>query len=81
MCKLCRGLQDRQTCPPIEHAWDLLGRRVRLHHPHIGNVRELERALVQEWDAITDDEIRTLIRSMHQRCLAVVKGDGGHTRF
>jgi transposase len=34
---------------PIEHVWDMLGRRVQEVEPAIQNLRQLEAALHREW--------------------------------
>ena len=34
---------------PIEHVWDMLGRRVQEVEPPIQNLRQLEAALHREW--------------------------------
>ena len=65
---------------PIEHVWDILGRRVRERH-NVNNVADLSRALQQEWNQITIHELQNLIRSMRRRCLAVVAANGGHTKY
>jgi hypothetical protein len=44
---------------PIEHVWDILGRRLRQRH-NVNNVAELTLALQQELNQITMNEIRTL---------------------
>ena len=64
---------------PIEHLWDNLDRRIRRRNPQ--TLRDLRTMLVQEWDAIPQFEIQTLIRSMRRRCVAVRDANGGHTRF
>ncbi len=33
------------------------------------------------WNAIPDDEVLALIRTMRQRCEPVIKANGLHTRF
>ena len=66
---------------PIEHLLDELGRRVRsrLNPPETHD--QLRRALVAEWTNIPIDFVRNLIRSMRQRCQAVINARGGHTRY
>ena len=66
---------------PIEHLWDILDRRIRRRVPAPGSVRQLREALQEEWENIRQEEIRTLINSMHRRCQAVVDARGGHTRY
>ena len=66
---------------PIEHLWDLLGRRIRQRINAPGTVQELTQALVEEWNAIPQENIRRLIQSMHNRCDACITARGGHTRY
>jgi transposase len=33
---------------PIEHIWDMLGRRIQTREPHVQNIRQLETALHRE---------------------------------
>lgn len=66
---------------PIEHLWDLLGRRVRANHPPPANLQQLFRFLQQEWDAMPQRMVQTLVHSMRQRCIEVVAANGGHTRY
>ena len=66
---------------PIEHLWDILDRRVRRRDPEPATVRQLRQALQEEWDRITQAEIRQLIDSMHRRIQAVCDARGGHTRY
>lgn len=64
---------------PIEHLWDNLDRRIRGRNPQ--TLQDLSTIIVQEWNAIPQLHIQTLIRSMRRRCLAVREANGGHTRF
>ena len=52
---------------PIEHVWDVLGRRVRQHQAPPTNLDDLFRILNQEWQNIPQMTLRTLIYSMRQR--------------
>ncbi|GFU11380.1 transposable element Tc3 transposase [Trichonephila clavipes] len=54
---------------PIEHVWDMLGRRIaaRQHPPTY--LSELRRALLDEWCNILQDQIDNLILSMPRRYL------------
>lgn len=65
---------------PIEHLWDHIGRNVH-NRDDVNNVRDLERALHEEWIRIPLHVIRTLLNSMRRRCLAVIQAQGGHTRY
>ena len=64
---------------PIEHLWDVLDRRVRRRQP--ATLAHLELFLEQEWNAIPQNEIQTLIRSMRRRCTVVRDANGGHTLY
>lgn len=66
---------------PIEHAWDILQRRIsnRQNPPNI--LQELADALVQEWSAIPQADFRRLIGSFPNRCREVIRARGGHTRY
>lgn len=66
---------------PIEHMWDMLSRRVRRRPHPPENVQNLTNALVQEWQAIPQNDIRRIIRSMSRRCQEGVNARGGHTSY
>ena len=66
---------------PIEHLWDVLGRRIRSNHPPAGTLARLVEILEMEWAAIPRDTIRNLVQSMRRRCQACIQAAGGHTRF
>ena len=66
---------------PIEHLWDELGRRIRRRVNPPESIDQLHRALTDEWNNITQLFVMCLIRSMRRRCLAVINGRGGHTRY
>ena len=37
---------------PIEHIWDMLGRRMQAREPLVQNIRQLEAALHREWQQL-----------------------------
>ena len=80
-----RGLRSINWVPyspdfnPIEHLWDILGRRVARREPQTRG--ELIRILQEEWKVIPQAAIRELIRSMRNRCVEAVAANGGHTRY
>ncbi|GFU51982.1 transposable element Tc1 transposase [Trichonephila clavipes] len=66
---------------PIEHVWDILGRRIAARpRPH-ATVRDLEIALLEEWNSIPQSLIDNLIASMANRCAAVLAVRGDHTPY
>ncbi|GFU79473.1 DDE_3 domain-containing protein [Trichonephila clavipes] len=52
----------------IEHAWDMLGRRIAARQPPPTCLPELRRALLDEWCNIPQDQTDNLILSMPRRC-------------
>ncbi|GFV95574.1 transposable element Tcb1 transposase [Trichonephila clavipes] len=64
---------------PIEHVWDMLGRRIAARQPLPTCLPELRRALLDEWCNIPQDQIDNLILSMTRRCKACIASSGGHT--
>ncbi|GFV25786.1 transposable element Tcb2 transposase [Trichonephila clavipes] len=57
---------------PIEHVWDMLGRRIAARPRPPATVRDLEIALLEEWNIIPQSLIDNLIASMANRCAAVL---------
>ncbi|GFU89475.1 transposable element Tcb2 transposase [Trichonephila clavipes] len=53
---------------PIEHVWDFLGRRLAARTLPPVTIRELRLALQDEWAAMPQQLIDTLILSMDRRC-------------
>jgi transposase len=43
---------------PIEHIWDMLGRRIQNREPPVQNIRQLEAALHREWQQLSQQDIR-----------------------
>lgn len=66
---------------PIEHLWDVLGRRIQAREPPVQNLQELEAALHQEWRQLTQQQIRRLTGSMRRRVECVIRARGGYTRY
>jgi len=66
---------------PIEHLWDVMKRRLRQLQPPPTSIPSLRQALHTIWDQFTVHDIQPLIGSMPQRCQAVIRARGGHTRY
>lgn len=66
---------------PIEHVWDMLGRRLRSRIPAVQNPEQVAAALVEIWDNLPQEMIDNVIRSMRRRMTAVIRARGGHTRY
>ncbi|KFM66177.1 Transposable element Tcb1 transposase, partial [Stegodyphus mimosarum] len=63
---------------PVEHVWDMLGRRVADRKPLPTCLPELRRALRFEWCNIHQDPIDNLILSMPTRCTDCIVSSGRH---
>ncbi|GFY16850.1 transposable element Tcb2 transposase [Trichonephila clavipes] len=66
---------------PIEHVWDALGRQVADRQPPPHTLQELERALLEESDRISQLVINSIIDSMPQRCSTLLAVRGNHTFY
>lgn len=64
---------------PIEHLWDQLKRRVRARDPAPSTLGEFKTALLEEWNNISQEDVKKLIRSMKNRLRAVIRARGGNT--
>ena len=64
---------------PIEHVWDILGRRMQ--HHDCWNLNELFDALKEEWNGIPQEDLDCLIISMLRRLGVVITKHGGHTKY
>ena len=73
-------LLDWPAKSPDLNLWDLLKRRVRQLRQHRTLV-QLQHDVNQIWRQITQPTIQNYIRSMRQRCRAVIDANGGHTRY
>ena len=66
---------------PIEHIWNIIGRRVRERTPPAQTLNELEQTLHQEWQRLTQVQIRRLVGSMRRRLAAVIRVNGNYTNY
>ncbi|GFT52234.1 transposable element Tcb2 transposase [Trichonephila clavipes] len=66
---------------PIEHVWDFLGRRLAARTLPPVTIRELRLALQDEWAAMPQQLIDTLILSMGRRCETCLALSGDHIPY
>ncbi|GFY31175.1 transposable element Tc3 transposase [Trichonephila clavipes] len=66
---------------PIEHVWDFLGRRLAARTLPPVMIRELQLALQDEWAAVPQQLIDTLILSMGRRCETYLAVRGDHIPY
>ena len=64
---------------PIENIWKLLNERAKEKNPR--NVEELWTNLKGEWEKISADECKTLIRWYSKRCPAVIESKDLHIKY
>lgn len=64
---------------PIEHVWDMLGRRVRQRN--IETLPDLRTALLEEWENIPQEGVTNSVASMPRRLMEVIGARGGNTRY
>ena len=57
----------------------MLGRRIHARDLPVQNIRQLEAALHQEWQQLSQQDIRRLTGGMRRR--AVIQTRGGYTRY
>ncbi|GFT34837.1 transposable element Tcb2 transposase [Trichonephila clavipes] len=66
---------------PIEHVWEFLGRRLAARTLPPVTIRELRLALQDEWTAMLQQLIDTLIISMDRRCETCLAVRGDHIHY
>ena len=66
---------------PIEHIWNIVGRRILAREPPLQSIRQLEAALHREWHQLSQQDIRRLTGGMRPRVEAVIQARGGYTRY
>lgn len=64
---------------PMEHIWDQLGRS--LDRQNLMTVQQMQNALQNAWNNLTQDVIRRYVNSMRRRIRAVIASRGGYTRY
>ncbi|GFS92042.1 transposable element Tcb1 transposase [Trichonephila clavipes] len=63
---------------PIDHVWDMFGRRIAARQPPSTCLPELRRALLDEWYNIPQDQNDNFTLSMPRRCKACIASSGRH---
>ncbi|GBM33382.1 hypothetical protein AVEN_169916-1 [Araneus ventricosus] len=91
--RLVRSYLESETIPqmawparspdlnPVEHVWDMLGRRIAVRSVPPGALQELQQALLHEWALLPQQAINDTIASMPCRCQACISARGYHTRY
>ena len=66
---------------PMEHIWDMLGRRMQAREPPVQNIRQLEVTLHREWQQLSQQDFRRLTEGMRRSVEVVIQARGGYTRY
>ncbi len=66
---------------PIEHLWAVLKRRLGEYDEPPRGIVELWERVQAEWEKIGAEECQNLIRSIPERCKAVIKAKGRNTKY
>ena len=64
---------------PQEHMWALLQERVYSREPR--TLDQMHRFILEEWEAVPIEKVRSLVMSMTRRLAAVEQNLGGSTRY
>ena len=66
---------------PIEHVWDMLGRKMRSDPMQPASLSALADRLKKAWSEINQEHVAHLIDSMSNRVRAVIDAQGGQTKY
>ena len=66
---------------PIENLWAILARKVYQNQRQFRDVDKLQKCVMDSWDAIDEDVLENLIKSMQKRCIEVLSRKGAKTKY
>ncbi|GFV50087.1 transposable element Tcb1 transposase [Trichonephila clavipes] len=66
---------------PIEHVWDLVGRRLTHVLRPAASKDELLRRIQAIWNSFSQADIEIMFDSMTYRIAALIPGCGGYTKY
>ena len=66
---------------PIEHVWDMVGRRLALNPRPTASKDKLWVRIQRIWNSLTQTDIQHLFDSMPRRIEALIAARGGHTKY
>ncbi len=67
---------------PIKTVWNEMKDYIQKHYPETHwSLRRLQQEVQEAWESITHERIKELIRSMPDRCQAVIDARGGDTKY
>ncbi|GFW71898.1 transposable element Tcb2 transposase [Trichonephila clavipes] len=66
---------------PIEHEWDIVGRRIARDLRPVASTDELWLRIQTIWNTLPQTDIKNLFNSMPRRVAALIAARGGHTKY
>ncbi|GFS77933.1 transposable element Tc1 transposase [Trichonephila clavipes] len=66
---------------PIEHEWDIVGRRIARDLRPVDSMDELWLRIQTIWNTLPQTDIQNLFNSMPRRVAALIAARGGHTKY
>lgn len=66
---------------PIENLWGIMTQHVYAGGRQFDDVHELRKAVEAAWDAVTKEQLDTLVKSMRRRCVKVLQYQGGYISY
>jgi len=64
---------------PIENLWAIVKGNVEKRMPK--NLKDLEKFMTEEWNAIQESVLNNLVNSMRRRCELVIENNGERINF
>ncbi|GFV39246.1 transposable element Tc1 transposase [Trichonephila clavipes] len=66
---------------PIEHEWDIVGRRIARDLRPVASTDERWLRIQTIWNTLPQTDIKNLFNSMPRRVAALIAARGGHTEY
>ncbi|GFX30756.1 transposable element Tc1 transposase [Trichonephila clavipes] len=66
---------------PIEHVWDIVGRRLARDLRPVASADELWLRIQTIWNTLPQTDIQNLFNSMPRRVAALIAARGGHIKY
>lgn len=66
---------------PIENVWSVMKKKLTTSEKQPKNLKELEQLVRYQWQELGRDYLKRLIDGMPRRIKAVIKAEGGPTKY
>jgi transposase len=66
---------------PIEKVWHLMKNYLQDNYPEVMKYDQLRAAIKDAWDKVGRHEFEELIKSMKDRCQAIIDAEGRFTKY